>query len=64
MISDHLQEQGMRYAQHLRFTVHLCAVLLVLSCVTLIHGIMPFIWTKKVSSDIGRLHHSFQEKSP
>ena len=64
MISDHLHEQGMNYGEHMVFAIRLGAYLLLLSLVCLIHGIMPFIWTEKVSSAIGRLHHSFQEKSP
>ena len=52
----HLNFVGESYVQHLRFTIYLCAVLVVLSAVALIHGLCPWILTGTVSDKIKHLN--------
>jgi len=56
MKCNHLQIVKESYAQHLRFTLYLCAVLVVLSVVALVHGLIPWILTGTVSDKIEHLN--------
>jgi len=56
MKCNHLEIIKESYVQHLCFTVYLCAVLVVLSAVALIHGLCPWILTGTVSDKIKHLN--------
>jgi hypothetical protein len=56
MKCNHLQIVKESYAQHLRFTLYLCAVLFILSVVALVHGLIPWILTGTVSDKIKHLN--------
>jgi hypothetical protein len=51
----HLEQNGMTYAQHLAFALKLGGVLFLLSVTALIHGVVPFVLTERVSTTIKRL---------
>ena len=56
MKCHHLEIVKESYGKHLCFTIHLCAVLVVLSVVALIHGLIPCILTGTVSDKIKHLN--------
>ena len=51
----HLEQNGMTYSQHLSFALKLGGVLFLLSVTALIHGVVPFVLTERVSTTIKRL---------
>jgi len=52
---EHLKKTEMSYAQHLAFALKLGGVLFLLSVTALIHGLVPFVLTERVSTTIKRL---------
>ena len=59
---DHLDIIGESYGKHLLFTVYLSSVLLILSVVSLVHGLCPWILTGTVSDKIKNLHEALSER--
>ena len=56
MISrNHLKEANLTYADHLVFSLRLGIHLLLLSGVSVIHALVPFVMTKTVSKNIKKL---------
>ena len=51
----HLEDAGMTYMKHLMFAWTLALKLFLLSLTSLAHGILPFIFTHKVSDRIASL---------
>jgi len=62
MKCNHLQIIKESYVKHLRFTVYLCAVLVVLSVVAVIHGLIPCILTGTVSDKIKHLNEMLSKR--
>jgi len=62
MKSNHLDIVGESYGKHLLFTVYLSSVLLILSVVSLVHGLCPWILTGTVSDKIKNLHKVLSER--
>ena len=62
MKCNHLEIVKESYVQHLRFTVYLCAVLVVLSVVAVIHGLIPCILTGTVSDKIKHLNELLSKR--
>ena len=62
MKCNHLQIIKESYVKHLRFTVYLCAVLVVLSVVAVIHGLIPCILTGTVSDKIKHLNEILSKR--
>jgi len=56
MKCNHLEIVKESYVQHLRFTLYLCSVLVILSAAALIHGLFPWILTGTVSDKIKHLN--------
>ena len=56
MKCHHLNFVGESYVQHLRFTIQLSFDLLLLSLVSIVHGLCPWILTGKVSDRIKELN--------
>ena len=52
---EHLKKTEMTYTQHLAFALKLGGVLFLLSVTALIHGVVPFVLTERVSTTIKRL---------
>jgi len=59
---DHLHRVKENYFVHLVFAVRLAVGLLFLSCVCLIHAILPFILTDVVSKQISDLNERLQSR--
>jgi len=62
MKCNHLEIVKESYGKHLCFTIHLCAVLVVLSVVALIHGLCPWVLTGTVSDKIKNLHEVLSKR--
>ena len=62
MKCNHLKIVKESYVQHLRFSVHLCSVLVVLSAAALMHGLCPWVLTGKVSDRIKELNTILNER--
>ena len=52
---NHLKEVNLTYVQHLGFSVRLSLHLLLLSAVSVIHALLPFVMTEPVSKNIKEL---------
>jgi hypothetical protein len=52
----HLQIVKQSYGNHLRFTIQLSFDLLLLSIVSIVHGLCPWVLTDKVSGRIKELN--------
>ena len=52
---NHLKEVNQTYADHLVFSVRLSVHLLLLSVVSMIHALLPFVMTETVSKHIKEL---------
>ena len=62
MKCTHLQIVKESYVKHLCFTIHLCAVLLLLSLVSIVHGLIPWILTGTVSDKVKELNSTLNER--
>ncbi len=62
MKCTHLHIVKESYVQHLRFSVYLCSVLVILSAAALIHGLCPWILTAKVSNRVRELNTILNER--
>ena len=62
MKCTHLQIVKESYVKHLCFTIHLCAVLLLLSFVSIVHGLIPWILTGTVSDKVKELNSTLNER--
>ena len=62
MKCTHLQIVKESYVKHLCFTIHLCAVLLLLSIVSIVHGLIPWILTGTVSDKVKELNSTLNER--
>ena len=62
MKCTHLQIVKESYVKHLYFTIHLCAVLLLLSLVSIVHGLIPWILTGTVSDKVKELNSTLNER--
>jgi len=55
-IMSHLKDINLSWGRHLRFALGLASKLFRLSLIALAHGILPFIFTSKVSDEIHKLN--------
>ena len=62
MKCTHLQIVKESYVKHLCFTIHLCAVLLLLSLASIVHGLIPWILTGSVSDKVKELNSTLYER--
>ena len=54
--SAHLEEAGETYGQHLLFTVRLASYILITALILLVHGLLPFVFTKTASGRIEKIY--------
>ena len=59
---NHLTEIKESYFVHLSFTVRLFVGFLFLACISLIHGLFPFILTSIISKQIETLNSRLKER--
>ena len=52
---SHLKDINMSWSMHLWYTMTLATRLLLLSLTALVHGLLPFIFTSKVSDEVHKL---------
>ena len=52
---SHLKDTNLSWGRHLRFASALAWKLFLLSLTALAHGILPFIFTSKVSDEVHKL---------
>ena len=62
MKCHHLNYVGESYVAHLRFTLQLSSILLILSVVSVVHGLCPWALTGTVSDKIKNLHKALSER--
>ena len=62
MKCTHLQKVKESYVKHQCFAIHLCAVLLLLSLVSIVHGLIPWILTGTVSDKVKELNSTLNER--
>jgi len=53
---SHLKDINMSWSMHLWYTMTLATRLLLLSLTALVHGLLPFIFTSKVSDEVNKLN--------
>ena len=51
----HLKENNMSWSMHLWYALPLAGKLLLLSLIAVAHGLLPFIFTSKVSNEVHKL---------
>ena len=49
---EHLKEQNLTYIGHLLYAWNLAMRLFLLSLISLVHGVFPFIWVHLVSDKV------------
>ena len=52
----HLKENNMSWGMHLWYAITLATRLLLLSLTAVAHGLLPFIFTSKVSDEVHKLN--------
>jgi len=62
MKCTHLQIVKESYVKHLCFTIHLFAVLFLLSLASIVHGLIPWILTGTVSDRVKELNTILNER--
>ena len=63
MKCNHLSVAQESYGQHLRFTIYICFVLLLLSIASIVHGLIPWILISTTSDKIKHLNEVLKERS-
>jgi len=53
---NHLKDINLSWGRHLRFAMGLALKLFLLSLIALVHGLLPFIFTSKVSDEVNKLN--------
>jgi len=53
---SHLKDINLSWGRHLRFASVLALKLFLLSLIALVHGLLPFIFTSKVSNEVHKLN--------
>jgi len=53
---SHLKENNMSWGMHLWYAITLATRLLLLSLTAVAHGLLPFIFTSKVSDEVHKLN--------
>ena len=56
IIVKHLKENNMSWSLHLWYALTLAGKLLLLSLTAVVHGLLPFIFTSKVSEQVHKLN--------
>ena len=51
----HLKENNMSWSMHLWYALTLAGKLLLLSLIAVVHGLLPFIFSSKVSNEVHKL---------
>jgi len=59
----HLEDAQMNYTMHLSFAWALALKLFLLSLTAVAHGLLPFIFTSKVSDEINKLTHDLDQRN-
>jgi hypothetical protein len=52
----HLKDINMSWSTHLWYAITLATRLLLLSLTALVHGLLPFIFSSKVSDEVNKLN--------
>ena len=60
----HPHEAGESYPEHLRFTAGMAGRLIYVGLLILIHGIFPFLLTRKASSEVVKIYAIMQARIP
>ena len=60
----HPQETGETYLQHLRFTSKMSFHLLYVGLVIMVHGLFPFLFTRKASTEVIKIFHVMKKRIP
>jgi hypothetical protein len=55
-IMSHLRDTNLSWGRHLYFATGLALKLFLLSLIALVHGLLPFIFTSKVSDEVYKLN--------
>jgi len=55
-IMNHLKDINLSWARHLRFASGLALRLFLLSLIALVHGLLPSMFTSKVSNEVHKLN--------
>jgi len=53
---SHLKDINMSWSTHLWYAITLATRLLLLSLTALVHGLLPFIFSSKVSDEVNKLN--------
>ena len=53
---EHLKDINMSWSMHLWYAITLAVRLLLLSLISVAHGLLPFIFTSKVSDEVHKLN--------
>ena len=59
---DHLNKVKENYFVHLSYTVRLAIGFVFLACISIIHGLFPFILTNTVSKQVDVLNKKLKER--
>ena len=62
--NEHLEEAGESYFQHLRFTVTMAVHFIAISFVLVVHGLLPFLFTRTASRHTERLYRIMKSRTP
>jgi len=57
----HLKDKDLTYFQHLGTAWTLAIQLFLLSLISLVHGILPFIWGRLVSDKVMKMGEKFKQ---
>ncbi len=58
----HLEEAGETYFQHFAFTIRLGSYILVTALILLVHGLLPFTFTRTASGRIERIYLTLKSR--
>lgn len=62
--TEHPQETGETYLQHLWFTLTMCARFVYTTLVLMLHGLFPFLLKRAASAEIERIYRVMRSRVP
>ncbi len=60
----HPEETGETYLQHLRFTAKMCLRLIYTGVILIVHGLLPFVFTRTAGLEIERIYRIMKSRIP
>ena len=60
--NEHPNHAGQTYVQHLLFTINMAGKMCFTSIILLVHGVLPFLFTRTASTNFKNMNQTLQDR--